>query len=61
MPESRLWILNFVCSTPVTVPAIIPPKNPDAVANTGLMPATIIVAAIAAPSVMEPSAVMSAM
>jgi len=59
MPDSRPLILNLAASIPVTEPAINPAANPALVARTGLVPLTISAAATAAPSVLEPSAVIS--
>ena len=52
MPK-RMWI------TSVVAPAPAPATQAMAVASAGCTPATSSVAATAAPSVMEPSAVMS--
>src|SRR5438876_4792551 len=59
MPASRPLILNLVASAPVTAPARNPPPNAAAVAIPGWTPLTSNAAASAAPSALEPSAVMS--
>ena len=61
MPLSSALILHLVARTPVTAPASVPAANAAAVANTALYPWTIKAAATEAPSVTEPSAVMSGM
>ena len=59
MPLSKLLILNLVCSRPVAMPARTPAPKPASVARAGETWCTSSVAVTAAPSVMEPSAVMS--
>ncbi len=53
-------MLNFVWIIPVNAPAINPPSIANIVAIIGLTPATIRAAAIEAPRVIDPSAVISA-
>src|SRR5690606_36194588 len=59
MPDSTRLIWKRVCNTPVTVPATMPLAKAAPVASSGCTPATSRTATTAAPSVMEPSAVMS--
>src|SRR5262245_51816913 len=59
MPASRRFTWKRACRSPVTVPATAPPANAAAVATRGGTSATRSTAAIAAPTVIEPSAVMS--
>src|ERR1039457_5318537 len=59
MPASRPLILNLVARTPVREPATNPAANAAADAIKGLGPLTISAAATAAPSALDPSAVMS--
>src|SRR5436309_7826591 len=59
MPASSPLMRNFVCRMPVVAPAMQPPTKLARLANHGLVPCTSSTAAIAAPSVVEPSAVMS--
>ena len=60
MPASSGWILPQVLSRPVTSPATNPTAVPARVAVNGCHPATIRVAAVAAPLVKLPSMVRSA-
>src|SRR5262245_310950 len=59
IPARSPLIRNFVCRTPVVRPAAIPARNAAAVAASGCAPLTIIAAATAPPSVIEPSTVRS--
>src|SRR5262245_3762651 len=59
MPDSRPLILKRVCRMPVVAPAIAPAPNAAAVATSGCTCATSSTPVTAAPSVIDPSAVMS--
>src|SRR5262245_50235968 len=59
IPASRPLIPNFVWSTPVAAPAMAPVANPASVATDAGAPSTSNTAAVAAPTVIEPSVVMS--
>src|ERR1700746_370624 len=59
MPESSGLILKRVNSVPVQAPASIPATKPASDANSGLVPCTSSIAATDAPSVTDPSAVIS--
>ena len=59
MPARRPLILNFVASTPVSEPAMNPAAKLAAEAVKGSTPFTTSAATTAAPSVLDPSAVMS--
>ena len=59
MPLSSPLMRNFALSKPVTVPASTPAKNPAKVARAGGQLRMSSEAVTAAPSVMDPSAVIS--
>ena len=59
MPLSSPLILNLVCNTPVIAPAAMPAANPANVASHGDHRCMSKTAVTDAPSVIEPSAVMS--
>src|SRR5262249_50235803 len=59
IPAKRPWIRKRAWSTPVVAPARRPPAEPAAVASGADTPWTSSAAAIDAPSVSEPSVVMS--
>src|SRR5262245_37315114 len=59
MPARRPWIRKRVWSTPVAAPARSPPPAPASVASGAETPMPSRAAAIEAPSVSDPSVVMS--
>ena len=59
MPDSSRLMPNRVWISPVVAPAAAPASAATAVATIGCVPCTSSTAVTAAPSVIEPSAVMS--
>ena len=59
MPARSLLIWNFMARIPVTAPASAPAMKASGVASMGCQPFSSSTAVIAAPRVIDPSAVMS--